>query len=161
MPDDIVIQPERPDEPQVAQLLAALDQHLAGLYAPDANHILGIEALLEPGITFLTARRAGRLLGCGAARRMPAEPATDGVTYGEIKRMFVSPPARGERIGARLLARLEAALRADGFGLALLETGRDQTEAVLLYERAGYTRRAAFGGYPDNGLSYFYAKALR
>jgi hypothetical protein len=40
------------------------------------------------------------------------------------------------------------------------ETGAAQTEAVRLYERCGYARRAAFGGYPDNGLSRFYAKVL-
>ena len=44
--------------------------------------------------------------------------------------------------------------------LALLETGRNQTEAVRLYERCAYTQRAAFGGYPDNGLSVFYEKHL-
>jgi putative acetyltransferase len=31
---------------------------------------------------------------------------------------------------------------------------------VRLYERAGYVQRAAFGGYPDNGLSVFYEKRL-
>jgi putative acetyltransferase len=29
-----------------------------------------------------------------------------------------------------------------------------------MYERAGYVRRGPFGGYPDNGLSLFFAKAL-
>jgi len=29
-----------------------------------------------------------------------------------------------------------------------------------LYERCGYTERPAFGGYPDNGLSFFYGKTL-
>jgi putative acetyltransferase len=29
-----------------------------------------------------------------------------------------------------------------------------------LYERCGYTRRGAFGGYPDNGLSLFMSKVL-
>jgi putative acetyltransferase len=42
----------------------------------------------------------------------------------------------------------------------LLETGEAQTQAVRLYERCGYRRRPAFGGYPDNGLSLFYGKAL-
>jgi putative acetyltransferase len=31
---------------------------------------------------------------------------------------------------------------------------------VRLYERSGYRRRSAFGGYPDNGLSLFYEKSL-
>ena len=64
-------------------------------------------------------------------------------------------------IGERLLQRAGGrAARRAASRLALLETGRDQTEAVRLYERCGYARRAAFGGYPDNGLSAFYGKRL-
>jgi putative acetyltransferase len=55
---------------------------------------------------------------------------------------------------------LESSLRAHGIERALLETGALQHEAVRLYERCGYRRRPAFGGYPDNGLSLFYEKAL-
>ena len=58
------------------------------------------------------------------------------------------------------LARLEAHAAEQGLALALLETGRDQAEAIRLYERAGYQMCGPFGGYPDNGLSLFYAKAL-
>jgi len=159
MQDTLVIGPERPDHPQVSALLAALDAYLGSLYAPEANHILDLQALRAPDVTFLAARRGERIVGCGAARRMPGEPATSGLAYGEIKRMFVAPEARGLRVGARLLGALEAALRAGGLHLALLETGRDQAEAVRLYERCGYALRGPFGGYPDNGLSLFYAKA--
>jgi putative acetyltransferase len=93
-------------------------------------------------------------------RRMPGEPATGGQAYGEIKRMMVAPEARGAGIGAGLLERLEGQLAREGFALALLETGAAQRQAVALYEGAGYCRRAAFGGYPDNGLSLFYEKRL-
>ena len=91
---------------------------------------------------------------------MPAEGDTQQRPYGEVKRMLVDPRLRGQRIGARLLQALEALLRADRIELALLETGARQTEAVRLYERSGYRRRATFGGYPDNGLSVFYEKSL-
>jgi putative acetyltransferase len=160
MRDDITIQPERPDRPEVRAMLAALDAYLARLYPPEANHILDVSALLDESITFLTARRAGLLVGCGAVRRLAGEPATAGAPYGEIKRMYVGPAERGAGVASRLLAQLEATLREDGLTLSLLETGRDQTEAVRLYEGAGYARRAAFGGYPDNGLSLFMGKAL-
>lgn len=159
--NDTLIRPERPDHPAVVAMLAELDEYLATLYEPEDNHILGVEALLEPGIDFLVADGGVKgLVGCGATRRMPGEPETDGLTYGEIKRMFVSPVARGQRIAQRLLDMLEARLKAEGVALALLETGCEQREAVRLYERAGYTLRGAFGGYPDNGLSLFYEKRL-
>ena len=45
-------------------------------------------------------------------------------------------------------------------GLALLETGPEQTQAVRLYERGGYILRKPFGGYPDNGLSVYFSKPL-
>jgi putative acetyltransferase len=116
--------------------------------------------LLANDLRFLVARRGRAAVGCGAVRRMPAEPGTAGQPYGEIKRMFVVPAQRGQRIADALLAHLETSLRSDGIPQALLETGRDQAEALRLYRRAGYTVRGPFGGYPDNGLSVFMAKAL-
>jgi len=157
---DIVIRPERPDQPEIVALLEALDAYLGSLYAPEANHILGVQALLAPEVTFLAARAGGAAVGCGATRRMAGEEATGGAPYGEIKRMYVLPALRGRRVAARLLQALEATLAGQGLRQALLETGRDQTEAVRLYERAGYARRGPFAGYPDNGLSLFYEKRL-
>jgi putative acetyltransferase len=156
----LVIRPERPDHPQVRELLRQLDVYLASLYKPDDNHILGEQALLAPDVSFLVAAQDQHIVGCGAVRRMPAEAGTAQRPYGEVKRMVVNPNLRGQRIGARLLQALEVVLRADGIHQALLETGAAQVEAVRLYERSGYTRRAAFGGYPDNGLSLFYEKSL-
>jgi putative acetyltransferase len=157
---DIVIRPERADHPQVVTLLGALDSYLASLYAPEANHILSVVELLAPEVSFFAAWQDDRIVGTGAVRRMPGEPDTAGECYGEIKRMFVDPTVRGHRIATRLVGRLEGALARQGVGLALLETGRDQAQAVRLYEHCGYTRRGAFGGYPDNGLSLFFEKRL-
>jgi putative acetyltransferase len=158
--DMLDIRCESPDQPAVRDLLAALDDYLGGLYEPHHNHILSVDELLAPEVVFLVARQGGRVVGCGAMRRMPGEAATAGRAYGEIKRMMVDAAARGAGVGGALLARLEQHLADSGLGLALLETGAAQTQAVGLYERAGYRRRAAFGGYPDNGLSLFYEKKL-
>jgi putative acetyltransferase len=150
----LTIRPERPDQPEVVALLDALDAYLGDLYAPEDNHILGVQALLAPEVSFMVVRRQGRAVATGAARRVRAEG------YGEIKRMFVLPSERGQRIAEQLLQALEDTLRADGLAWARLETGRHQTEALRLYERCGYAPCAAFGGYPDNGLSVFLAKPL-
>ncbi len=156
----VTIAEERPDQPEVMALLAALDRYLGSLYAPGANHILSVDELLAPDISFFVAREQGEAVGTAACRRMAGEPATGGHAYGEVKRMYVDPSRRGRRLGARLLDALEDRLRRDGYRLALLETGRDQAEAVKRYQRAGYAPRGPFGGYPDNGLSLFMAKAL-
>lgn len=160
MSDRITIRPERPDQPEVAELLASLDRYLASLYPPEANFILDVQALLAPEVSFFVARDGQQVVGTGAVRRMLGEAATDGMPYGEIKRMYVDPARRGERIGARILATLEDTLRREGCRLALLETGPEQTDAVRLYERCGYTPRGVFGLYPDNGLSVYYGKTL-
>jgi putative acetyltransferase len=160
MPDSIVIGPERPDQPEVVVLLESLDRYLGSLYPPEANHIMSVQELLAPEVKFLVARDQGRIVGTGAYRRMAGESATGGERYGEIKRMYVDPTVRGKRIGSRLLEALEEGLIKDGIELALLETGPEQTQAVRLYERNGYTLRGSFGGYLDNGLSVYYAKVL-
>jgi putative acetyltransferase len=156
----ITIQAERPDHPQVVTMLDELDAYLATLYAPEDVYILDVQALLAQDVTFLTARQGQVLLGCGAMRRMPGEVDTQGERYGEIKRMFVRPMARGQRIAERLLAQLEATLVAEGIRLSLLETGPPQTHAIRLYERCGYAPRGPFGGYPESEASLFYAKRL-
>jgi GNAT superfamily N-acetyltransferase len=108
--------PRKPDQPEVWTLLEALD-HLPGhLYAPEANHILGVQELLAPEDELswwhgVPAERRWAPAPCGACRANPARAA---MPYGEIKRMYVDPAQRGQRIGARLLAALEDALRRDG-----------------------------------------------
>ena len=156
----IEIQPERADHPQVVALLGALDRYLGELYEPEANHILSVSELLALEVSFFVARHGEAIVGTGAVRRMPGETDTAGQSYGEVKRMYVDPAMRGQRLGESLLQTLEASLREQGVALALLETGSDQREAVRLYERCGYTRRGAFGGYADNGLSLFMSKVL-
>ena len=81
MSDAIVIRPERPDQPEVVQLLESLDRYLAALYPPEANFILSVQELLAPEVSFYVARAGTRVVGTGACRRMPAEPATAQVAH--------------------------------------------------------------------------------
>ncbi len=144
------IRPTPPDHPQVLALIAELDAYLASLYPPEDVYIVDLAGLKLPSVTFLGAWHGDALVGCGAVRVMPAEPATDGRPYGEIKRMFVSPARRGQRIGEQLLGALERTLHPHGVDRALLETGPPQVEALRLYSRCGYVVRGAYGGYPDD-----------
>ena len=154
----LIIRPTPPDLPQVQALIAQLDAYLAELYDAGDNYIVDLAGLLQPSVTFLAAWDDEQVVGCGAVRVMPGEPATQGRRYGEVKRMFVAPPRRGERIAEQVLQGLEQALRGEGVDRALLETGDAQAQALRLYERSGYARRGPFGGYPDNGLSVFMEK---
>lgn len=57
---------------------------------------------------------------------------------GEIKRMWVDPAWRGTGLGRRTLAHLEEQVRALGHERVVLDTNATLTEAIALYERAGY-----------------------
>jgi len=154
----LAIRPTPPEHPQVQALIAELDAYLSTIYPPEENYLLDLSGLQQPGVTFLGAWMGDTLVGCGAVRAMPGEPATEGRPYGEIKRMFVSPAQRGARIGARLLEQLEAVLRAQGIDRALMETGEELVQAARMYRAAGYVERKEFGEYPDNGSSLFLEK---
>lgn len=67
----------------------------------------------------------------------------------EIKRMFVLPENRGQRIAAQVLSGLETWTGESGFTVCVLETGFKQLEAIALYNRSGYTKIPNYGQYAD------------
>ena len=66
MTADIEIQVTDPAAPEARRLIAELDAYLESLYPSEANHLLSVEDLKKPGVTFLTAVINGRATGCGA-----------------------------------------------------------------------------------------------
>ncbi|HZW00994.1 MAG TPA: GNAT family N-acetyltransferase, partial [Candidatus Deferrimicrobium sp.] len=56
----------------------------------------------------------------------------------EIKRLWISPPARGQGVGSRILAELEARATAAGKRVVRLDTNGALIEAVALYRRRGF-----------------------
>src|SRR5262245_25212782 len=144
---------EDPASPEARKLIEQLDGYLTGLYPAESNHLLPVDALRQPNVTFLTASVDGAVAGCGAFVNQDGE-------YAEIKRMFISPEFRGLKLGRRILEELETLARASGLELARLETGVHQTEALLLFEKAGYQRRGPFGDYSEDPLSIYMEKKL-
>jgi putative acetyltransferase len=145
---------ESPDQPDVIALIAELDAYQDTLYPPESRHLLDLNSLKQPNVIFAVARGAHELaVGCGAV--------VLGVSYGEIKRMYVQPSGRGQGIATQLLATLEAEAGARGCRLLKLETGPFQPEALALYGRCGYERRGPFGMYTNDPLSVFMQKSLR
>ncbi len=150
---DIVIKVSDPASPSARELIEKLDAYQRDLYPAESNHLLPVEALRQPNVTFLTASVDGSVAGCGAIVNQSGE-------YAEIKRMFVSPERRGLKIGRLILEELEKLARASGLECARLETGVHQLEALALYEKAGYQRRGPFGDYSEDPLSIFMEKKL-
>jgi putative acetyltransferase len=149
----IVIRVDDPASSAARDLIERLDRFLTGLYPAESNHLAPVEALRRLNVTFLTASVDGEVAGCGAFINQSG-------AYAEIKRMFVLPEFRGLKLGRRILEELENLARASGLELARLETGIHQSEALLLYEKAGYHRRGPFGDYSEDPLSVFMEKKL-
>ena len=149
----VELRPLAPRDPRVRRLIEALDRLQTSLYPAESNHLDPIETLERDNVTFLAAFVGEEVVGCGAVKRMPSG-------YGEIKRMYVEPGLRGRGVGSALMDGLESSLVAEGIGLARLETGVRQPEALALYERRGYARIPPFGDYPDDPLSVFFEKRL-
>jgi putative acetyltransferase len=144
---------EDPDKPETRALLDESSAYMASLYPAESNHILGVEALQQPEVTFVVARVDGQALGCGAVLK-------SGEHWAELKRMFVSPAARGQKLGRRLLQRLELIAAEKGATLLRLETGIKQPEALALYRSAGFVEIGPFGEYQPDPLSVFLEKSI-
>jgi GNAT superfamily N-acetyltransferase len=90
---------------------------------------------------FVIARLDDVAVGCGALK------ITDG-GYGELKRMWVSPSARGLGIGQRLLRALEEQAASAGVEVLRLDTHGSLIEARELYARNGYTETPPYNANP-------------
>jgi putative acetyltransferase len=144
---------ENPDQPEIIALLAASDAYMASLYPAESNHMLDIASLQRPEVTFIVARVDGKALGCGAV-----VDSSEG--WAEVKRMFVSPEARGRKLGRRLMDRIEVVAAERGASMLRLETGGRQPEALELYRRSGFVEIGPFGKYRPDPLSLFMEKPL-
>lgn len=151
--DVLTISAETPDQPAIRAFFAASDAYAASLYPAESNHLLDVFELLRPNVRFFVARRSGQPVGCGALVREADD-------WGEVKRMWVDPAARGLGAGRRILATLLEAGRAERLAHLRLETGIHNAEALGLYHRAGFVEIAAFGKYKPDPLSVFMELAL-
>ena len=108
--------------------------HLAGEYGPPAG-------------AFLLACDDGEPLGCIALR--PHAPGT-----GEIKRLYLRPPARGRGVGRQLATTAIAAARDRGYTRLLLDTLPTMAEAQALYLSLGFRPIAPYRFNPVPGTVY-------
>jgi putative acetyltransferase len=113
-----------------------------------------VEQMAQADTTLFVARdAAGKPLGMGCLRRH-----SDGV--GEVKRMFVTPEARGLGVGGAMLARIEDLARQEGLSRIVLETGSNFDAAKRVYERGGFAPCESVLNYPPSAWTAFYAKTL-
>jgi ribosomal protein S18 acetylase RimI-like enzyme len=129
--------------PGVAPCLADFEREvvsLPGLYAPAAGRLL--LAIHEiPGT-------AGKAVGCGALRPF------DSVSC-EMKRLYVSPAARGQGAGRELVMELISEARSIGYERMLLDTLPSMAEAHKLYRSLGFREISSYQKNPVPGSLFF------
>jgi putative acetyltransferase len=141
------------DDPRATDARALLQTHVEfaqGVTPPEHVHAVDADALVGPDVTFMTARRDGRLLGVGALKVL-------GEGHAELKSMHVYRDARGQGVARALLISLLGAARERGLDRVSLVTGPglDFAPARALYEGTGFTYCQAFLPYEDTDESVF------
>ena len=125
----------------IQSYFAELDRRFDAGFDPAQSISADAAELVEPAGLLLVAWRHGEPVGCGALKFHSEEPA-------EIKRMWVSPPARGSGLGRRLLFELEQQAAQHGASIVRLETNGTLAEAITLYRSAGYQEVEPFNDEP-------------
>ena len=125
----------------IEQYFAELAARFEAGFDPARSIPAAAEDLTPPSGLLLIARRREQPVGCGALKFHGREPA-------ELKRMWVSPDARGLGLGRRLLSSLEQSAAEAGATAVRLETNGALTEAIALYRDAGYAEVDAFNDEP-------------
>ena len=92
-------------------------------------------------------------VGCGAIKKYDSSSM-------EVKRMFVLPQHRGKGIAKKILEALERWSFELGYKKCVLETGKRQKEAVLLYKAANYVKTSNYGPYVQMENSICFEKEL-
>ena len=129
---------------------AELNSRFDGGFDPAAGASADPQELTRPAGLLLVARLGGDPIGCGALKFDRGRPVDAGQPVGpaELKRLWVSPSARGLGLGRRLLGALEQHARASGVSVVRLDTNRVLREAITLYRSTGYAEVPAYNDQP-------------
>src|SRR5213076_959835 len=124
------------DDPRVEDVRALLEVHLAfsrAVTPPGHVHALGIDGLLDPAVTFFSARRDGVLVGIGALKRLDD-------SHAEVKSMHTIEAARGQGVGRAMVDHLLMVAAARNYQRVSLETGTMDAFAPArsLYTKVGF-----------------------
>lgn len=142
------------NHPDISTLIAALDHFQQQLYPSESNHLLDLGQIPSDRLILMIIRdNEHHAVGCGAVVLNH-----DG--SGEMKRVYIDPEYRGQRLGDALLGALEKEAILRNCHTIRLETGIHQPAAITLYHRHGYFERDAFAPYLPDPLSIFMEKVL-
>lgn len=95
----------------------------------------------------------GTPVGCGAFRLYKHG-------YVEMKRIFVADSHRRMGLATQIMQRLEEIAVREGNRCAILETGVEMKDAILFYQKIGYTIVPNFGTFENDDICICLAKQL-
>lgn len=133
------------------QILLGVHYTEATIHNPDGHsHVLDVEALKDPSITFWSVWDANQIMGCGALRELSK-------TEGEIKSMRAHADHLRKGVSSALLTHMIKCGRARGYNRISLETHPVPAYAAAraLYEKFGFTYCGPFSTYEDSPNSVF------
>ncbi len=139
------------DDPRRDDVQAVLEKHLtfSRMVTPAQGvHVLPLEGLLDPDVTFFSARFDGELVGIGALKQL--DP-----THAELKSMHTVEAARRRGVGRTLVEHLLSVAAHRNYRRVSLETGSFDAFAPArsLYTRLGFTPCPPFGEYVGSPTS--------
>jgi GNAT superfamily N-acetyltransferase len=112
-------------------LITALDASLWERYPELKTNYWGNNVIeLNPNVVIVYFDN--NAVGCGCFKKYDKNTI-------ELKRMFVSPEARGLGLAKKIILELELWAHELGFSCSVLETLYKQKEAIGLYQKVGYT----------------------
>lgn len=140
------------DHPAFQRLAGEMEKELyirdGGL--AEINHVLNKIGFIQDVIIAISVSEP---VACGSFREFDNESA-------ELKRMFVPTSHRNKGLASKILLELESTAKNKGYKYCVLETGKNQPEAVAFYLKHGYTQVPAFGKYLGSINSICFSKEL-
>ncbi len=139
-------------------IAALLKEHFENMHAitpVGSAHVLELDSLRAPDITFWSAWESNNLLGCGALKALDA-------SSGEIKSMRTVKAHKRKGVASNILNHMISVARQRGYKRLYLETGSFPAfyAARTFYEKHGFEYRTPFGSYKDDPNSVFMTKRL-
>jgi len=137
--------------PEIAALLTEHLECMAQVSPPESRHVLDLERLRQPGVTFWTVWAGQQLAGCGALKEIDS-------THGEVKSMRTARTHLRRGVATMLLQHIMTEAKRRKYRRLSLETGSMPyfEPARSLYRKAGFKECAAFVGYmPDPNSAFF------
>jgi putative acetyltransferase len=146
------------DDPRADDIRALLATHLAFSHAvtpAEYSFALDVEKLVEPEVTFFSARRAGVVVGVAALKRLDQ-------SHAELKSMHTRETARGRGVGRAMVEYLLTVAWHEGYRRVSLETGSTDefVAARALYAKAGFRTCGPFGDYGPSPYNTFMTISL-